>query len=74
MLASLRIAIFARKKPRIHRAAMVLASLCLLAGATARMPFLYPVFGATGWMGLFGPVFCLGAVPAARSLHFDPQL
>ena len=55
------IAIFARKKPRIHRAAMILASLCLLAGATARMPFLHPVFGATGWMGLFGPVFCLGA-------------
>ena len=41
---------------------MVLASLCLLAGATARMPFLYPVFGETGWIGLFGPVFCLGAV------------
>jgi hypothetical protein len=38
------------------------ASLCLLAGATARMPFLHPVFGATGWLGLFGPVFCLGAV------------
>jgi len=55
------IAILARKKPRIHRAAMVLASLCLLAGATARMPFLYPLFGSTGWMGLFGPVFCLGA-------------
>ena len=55
------IAIFVRKKPRIHRPAMLLASLCLLAGATARMPFLHPVFGATGWMGLFGPVFCLGA-------------
>src|SRR5258707_122424 len=56
------IGIFARKKPRIHRAAMVMASLCLLAGATARMPFLHPVFGATGWIGLFGPVFCLSAV------------
>jgi hypothetical protein len=56
------IGIFTRKKPRVHRSAMVLASLCLLAGATARMPFLYPVFGATGWMGLFGPVFALGAV------------
>ncbi len=55
------IAIFARKKPKIHRPAMVLASLCLLAGATSRMPFLYSLFGATGWMGLFGPVFCLGA-------------
>jgi len=56
------IGIFARKKPRIHRPAMVLASLCLLAGATSRIPFLHPVFGTTGWMGLFGPVFCLGAV------------
>jgi hypothetical protein len=56
------IGILNRKKPRIHRAAMVLASLSLLAGATVRMPFLHPVFGATGWVGLFGPVFCLGAV------------
>ena len=56
------IGILTRKKPRIHRSAMVLASLCLLAGGTARMPFLHPVFGATGWLGLFGPVFCLGAL------------
>lgn len=56
------IAILTRKKPWIHRSAMVLASLCLLAGATGRMPFLHPVFGATGWLGLFGPVFCLGAL------------
>jgi hypothetical protein len=55
------IGIFTRKKPKIHRVAIVLASLCLLAGATARMSFLHPVFGATGWIGLFGPVFCLGA-------------
>lgn len=55
------LAIFTRKKPRIHRSATLLASLCLLAGATARMSFLHPVFGATGWIGLFGPVFCLGA-------------
>ena len=56
------IGIFARKKPRIHRSAMVLASLCLLAGATARMSFLHPAFGATDWIGFFGPVFCIGAV------------
>lgn len=55
------IGIFTRTKPRIHRAAMLLASLCLLSGATARMPFLHAVFGATGWMSLFGPVFCIGA-------------
>lgn len=53
--------ILARKRPRIHRSAMLLAGLCLLAGATVRMPFLHPFFGATGWVGLFGPVFCLGS-------------
>ncbi len=56
------IGILTRKKPQIHRSAMLLAGLCLLAGATSRMPFLDPVFGATGWIGLFGPVFCLGAL------------
>lgn len=56
------VAILTRKKPWIHRSAMVLASLCLLSGATGRMPFLNPVFGSTGWIGLFGPVFCLGAL------------
>ena len=55
-------AILARKKPRTHRAAMLLASLVLLPGATARLPFLYPVFGDTSWLGLFGPVFCIGAL------------
>ncbi len=55
------IGIFTRKKPRIHRSAMILASLCLLPGATARIPVLRPLFGATGWVGLFGPVFCIGA-------------
>ena len=55
------IGILNRKRPRIHRAAMILACLSLLAGATVRMPFLQRVFGATGWVGLFGPVFCLGA-------------
>ena len=54
--------VLTRKKPKIHRPAMVLASLCLLAGATARMPFLESLFGATGWVALFGPVFCIGAI------------
>jgi len=54
--------VLTRKKPKIHRPAMVLASLCLLAGATARMPLLEPIFGATGWVALFGPVFSIGAV------------
>jgi len=51
-----------RKRPRIHRAMMLLASLSILAGATVRMPVLFPVFGEAGWTGIFGPVFVLGAV------------
>lgn len=51
-----------RKQPKKHRAMMLLASLSLLAGATARMSFLDPVFGHAGWVGLFGAVFLLGAV------------
>lgn len=51
-----------RKKPHIHRVMMLLASLSLLSGATARIPFLLSIFGETSWVGLFGPVFCLGAV------------
>jgi hypothetical protein len=54
--------VLARKRPKIHRPMMLMASLTILAGATARMPFLSPVFGQSGWVGLFGPVFCLGAV------------
>jgi hypothetical protein len=58
-----------RKRPRVHRAMMLLASLSILAGATVRMPVLFPVFGEAGWLGIFGPVFALGAVfVAVRSL------
>jgi hypothetical protein len=55
------VGVLARKRPKIHRPMMLLASLTILAGATARMPFLLPVFGPSGWVGLFGPVLCLGA-------------
>lgn len=51
-----------RKRPVIHRSMMLLASLSLVSGATARIPALYPVFGHAGWPGLFGPIFVLGAV------------
>lgn len=51
-----------RKRPTIHRPMMLLASLSILAGATARIPALYPVFSHVGWPGLFGPIFALGAV------------
>ena len=61
--------VFFRKRPKIHKAAMLLASLSILAGATVRMPVLLPVFGEAGWAAIFGPVFVLGGVfVLARSL------
>ena len=51
-----------RRRPKIHKAMMLLASLSILAGATVRMPVLFPVFGEAGWPGIFGPIFALGAV------------
>ncbi|HSF17555.1 MAG TPA: hypothetical protein VLK65_18570 [Vicinamibacteria bacterium] len=54
--------VLSRKRPRIHRAMMMLASLSILAGATVRMPVLFPVFGEAGWVGIFGPIFALGAL------------
>ena len=61
--------VLSRKRPERHRAMMLLASLSLLAGATVRMPFLFPIFGERGWMGIFGPIFTLGAAfLLARSL------
>ena len=53
--------VLSRRQPQIHRAMMLLASLSILAGATVRMPILFPVFGESGWMGIFGPIFTLGA-------------
>ena len=65
-----------RKKPRIHRAMMLLTGLTILPGATARIPMLYPIFGHSGWKGLFGPVFCLGLllllIRFAMTRKFDP--
>jgi hypothetical protein len=68
--------ILTRKKPRIHRTMMLLTGLTILPGATARIPLLYPVFGHSGWIGLFGPVFCLGALLLltrfVMTRRFDP--
>jgi hypothetical protein len=54
-------AVLARKRPIIHRPMMLLATLSILAGATVRMPMLFPIFGDAGWLGIFGPIFTLGA-------------
>ncbi len=54
--------ILTRKRPEIHRSMMLTASLSLLLGATARMPWLNAPFGGNTPAGFFGPVFALGAV------------
>ena len=66
-----------RKRPRIHRPMMLMASLVILSGATARIALVGSVFGYHHWMGLFGPVMSLGAlllvVRAAMTRSFDRQ-
>jgi hypothetical protein len=68
--------IVTRKKPKIHRSMMLLTGLTILPGATARIPMLVPIFGHSGWVGLFGPVFCLGGllllIRIAATRRFDP--
>jgi len=68
--------IVTRKKPKIHRSMMLLTGLTILPGATARIPMLVPIFGHRGWVGLFGPVFCLGGLlllfRSAATRRFDP--
>lgn len=70
--------IVTRKKPKIHRSMMLLTGLTILPGATARIPMLVPVFGHSGWLGLFGPAFSLGAllllIRMAMTRRFDPWL
>lgn len=67
--------VLARKRPKIHRPMMMLASLTILPGATGRIPALTAVFGPSGWSGLFGPIFVLGAalllIRWAQTRRFD---
>ena len=52
-----------RKRPEIHRALMLTASLSLLLGATTRIPWLLGPFGGEdSTTAFFGPVFVYGAV------------
>lgn len=62
--------ILMRKRPEIHRAMMLCASLSLLIGATTRMPSLVTLFGGhDSRVAFFGPVFVLGVLLiVARSL------
>ncbi len=55
--------ILIRKRPEIHRAMMLSASLSLLLGATTRIPWLVAPFGGeNSRVAFFGPVFVLGAL------------
>jgi hypothetical protein len=73
--AFITIGVLNRKRPRIHRPMMLLASLAILSGATARIAQVGSIFGGHLWMALFGPVVCLGAlllaVRAAMTRSFD---
>ncbi len=52
-----------RKRPPIHRAMMLCASLSLLLGATTRIPSVVALFGGhSSRVAFFGPVFVLAAV------------
>lgn len=56
------IGVLNRKRPRIHRPMMLLASLSLMSGATGRIPLVNSIFGFHQWMALFGPVVALGGL------------
>lgn len=56
------IGVLNRKRPRIHRPMMLLASLSLISGATARISLVNSIFGMHEWMALFGPVAVLGLI------------
>ena len=66
-----------RKRPRIHRPMMLMASLAILSGATARIAQVNSIFGFHQWMAIFGPVVSLGllllVVRAAMTRSFDRQ-
>ena len=64
-----------RKRPRIHRPMMLMASLAILSGATGRIAQVNSIFGLHHWMAIFGPVVTLGllllVVRAGMTRSFD---
>lgn len=56
------IGVLNRKRPRVHRPMMLMASLSILSGATGRIPLVGSIFGMHHWMGIFGPVVALGGI------------
>ncbi len=69
------IGVLNRKRPRIHRPMMLMASLAIVSGATARIAQVNSIFGMHLWMALFAPVVTLGllllVVRAAMTRSFD---
>ena len=69
------IGVLNRKRPRIHRPMMLMASLAIVSGATARIAQVGSIFGVHLWMALFAPVVTLGllllVVRAAMTRSFD---
>jgi hypothetical protein len=52
---------FRKKNLEAHRAMMVLATLAVISGATARTDFVSKLLGENTWWGLYGGPFILGA-------------
>lgn len=61
-VAFVAIGVLNRKRPRIHRPMMLMASLSIISGATGRIPLVGSIFGGHHWMGIFGPIVALGAL------------
>lgn len=60
---------FRKKNLEAHRAMMVLATLAVISGATARTDFVSKLLGESTWWGLYGGPFILGgAFLLVRSL------
>ena len=51
-----------RRRPRVHRPMMMLASLAIISGATGRIAWVNSIFGFHTWTALFGPVVAIGAL------------
>ena len=61
-VAFVSIGVLNRKRPRVHRPMMLMASLSIISGATGRIPLVSTIFGYHHWMGIFGPVVALGVL------------
>ena len=61
-VAFVSIGVLNRKRPRVHRPMMLMASLSIISGATGRIPLVSSIFGYHHWMGIFGPVVALGVL------------